>query len=165
MGCAATILKKILIITFDDEYLKAIGHIITQKEFEIKENNFINHKNKGKNILYTFLLNRQRWTWIHQFTGTYGTIIIYEGKDTDNIREIENILNSKTLHKRPLLLLFDKNKINYKEYKFFETIRYNLSSQNIKMMVQFIDFSVNHSNSELLYGLEWLLQEINVHSN
>ena len=29
MGCGATILKKILIITFDDQYLKDISHIIT----------------------------------------------------------------------------------------------------------------------------------------
>ena len=79
MGCGATILKKILIITFDDEYLKTISHIITQEDFQINENtNFINHKNKKKNILFTFLSNRQKWTWIHHFSGTYGTIIIYE---------------------------------------------------------------------------------------
>ena len=164
MGCGATILKKILIITFDDEYLKAISHIITQKDIEINENtNFINHKNKKKNILFTFLSNRQKWTWIHHFSGTYGTIIIYEGKDTfNNITEIENILNSKTLHKRPLLLLFDKKIMCDKEYNFFETIRYNLSLQNIKFIVQFVDFSINHFNSELMYGLEWLFNEINI---
>lgn len=164
MGCGATILKKILIITFDDQYLKDISHIITNKEYEINENtNFINHKNNVKNILYTFLSNKQKWTWIHHFTGTYGTIIIYEGKDTENnILEIENILNSKILHKRPLILLFDKNKINDKDYKFFETIRYNLSLQNVKFIVQFIDFSINHFNSEVLYGLEWLYHQINI---
>ena len=160
MGCAATVLRKILVITYDDEYLKAIAHIITQRTFEINDNNFINHRNHAKNILYTFLSNRQKWTWIHQFNGTYGTIIIYEGKDADNTKEIENILNSSILHKRPLLLLFDKNKIVDKECQFFETIRYNLSLQNVKILVQFIDFSVNHSNSELLYGLDWLFQEI-----
>ena len=63
MGCGATILKKILIITFDDQYLKDISHIITNKEYEINENtNFINHKNNVKNILYTFLSNKQKWT-------------------------------------------------------------------------------------------------------
>ena len=164
MGCGATILKKILIITFDDEYLEAISHIITKKEFEINQStNFINYRNTIKNILFTFLSNRQKWTWIHHFSGTYGTIIIYEGKDTiNNIKEIENILNSKTLHKRPLLLLFDKNKIINKQYNFFEIIRYNLSLQNIKMLVQFIDFSINHNNSELLYGLDWLFNQINI---
>lgn len=164
MGCGATILKKILIITFDDEYLRAISHIISNKSFEINENTtFINDKNKTKNILFTYLSNKQRWTWIHHFSGTYGTIIIYEGKDTlNNINEIENILNSKILHKRPLILLFDKNKISNKDYNFFETIRYNLSLKNIKFLVQFIDFSVNHVNSEVLYGLNWLYSEINI---
>ncbi len=164
MGCGATILKKILIITFDDEYLKDISHIITKKDFEINENsNFINYKDKIKNILFTFLSNKQKWTWIHHFSGTYGTIIIYEGIDTlNNVKEIENLLISKTLNKRPLLLIFDKNKIYNKEINFYETIRYNLSMQNVKFLIQFIDFSVNHLNSELLYGLEWLFNEINI---
>ena len=35
MGCGATILKKILIITFDDEYLRVISHIISNKSFDI----------------------------------------------------------------------------------------------------------------------------------
>ena len=164
MGCGSTILKKILIITFDNQYLKVISHIITKRDFEINENtNFFNYKDTGKNLLFTFLSNKQKWTWIHHFTGTYGTIIIYEGKDTlNNIKEIENILISRTLHKRPLLLIFDKNEIHNKDYNFYETIRYNLSLQNIKFLVQFIDFSVNQFNSELLYGLEWLFNEINI---
>ena len=164
MGCGATILKKILIITFDDEYLESISHIITKKEFEINNSiEFINFRNKGKNILFTFLSHKIKRTWIHHFSGTYGTIIVYEGKDAfNNIQEIEILLNSKTLHKRPLLLLFDKNKIENKEYNFFETLRYNISQQNIKMMVQFIDFSINHYNSELLYGLEWLYNEMEI---
>ena len=162
MGCGAVILKKILIITYDDEYFRALSYIITKKNFEIKDNNFINYKSRAKNILFTFLLNKQKWTWIHQFNGTYGTIIVYEGKDADNITELENILNSKVLQRRPLLLLFDKNKINSKDHQFIETIRYNLSSKNIKMMIQFIDFSVNQNNSELLYGLDWLYQQIMV---
>lgn len=164
MGCGATILKKILILTFDDEYLEAITHIITKKECEINQNiEFLNFKNNQKNILFTFLSNKIKRTWIHHFSGTYGTIIVYEGNDVfNNLEEIEILLNSKTLHKRPLLLLFDKNKIGNKEYKFFETLRYNLSLQNIKMMVQFIDFSINHFNSELLYGLEWLYNEMSI---
>ena len=44
MGCGVTILKKILVLTFDDQYLKPIGKIIANKDFEINENtNFINH--------------------------------------------------------------------------------------------------------------------------
>ena len=161
MGCGANILKKILIMTFDDQYLKAMTHIITKREYALNPSiNFINFKQK--NYLYTFLSNRQRWTWLHHFPGTYGTIIIYEGEDTENnINEIENILNSKILHKRPLVLIFDKSKINNKNSQFYETIRNNLLSKNIKMIVLFIDFSNNNYNNEILYGLDWLYHEIN----
>ena len=162
MGCGATILKKVLIMIFDDSYLKDICYIITSKNLEISNQvNFYNFKNKTKNILYTFLSNTQRWTWIHHYSGTYGTIIVYEGDDTlDNIKEIENIMNSKYLIKRPLLLLFDKNKILEKDHSLIETLRYNLLKINIKLMVQFIDFKENKQNSELLYGIEWLEDEI-----
>ena len=163
MGCGVTILKKILVLTFDDNYLKAIGHIITNKEFVVNENsNFINYKFRQKNILFTFLSNKQKWTWLHHFSGTYGTIIIYEGNDiNNNINELENILNSNVLHKRPIIIIFDKSKIEEKDHLFLEKIRYNLYKMNIKFIVQFIDFSNNNANNELYYGLEWLFCEIN----
>ena len=163
MGCGVTTLKKILVLTYDDNYLRAIGYMITNKEFEINENsNFINYKFRQKNILFTFLSNKQKWTWIHHFSGTYGTIIIYEGNDIhNNINELENILNSNVLHKRPIIIIFDKSKIEDKDYLFLEKIRYNLYKMNIKFIVQFIDFSNNNVNHELYYGLEWLFCEIN----
>ena len=100
MGCGVTILKKILVLNNDDKYLKAICKIIANKEFDINENtNFINYKYKQKNIIFNFLSNKQKWTWLHHFSGTYGTIIIYEGSEThNNINEINNILNSNILH-------------------------------------------------------------------
>ncbi len=164
MGCGATILKKILILTFDDEYLEAITHIITKKECEINQNiEFLNFKNNQKNILFTFLSNKIKRTWIHHFSGTYGTIIIYEGSEVqNNINEIENILNSNILHKRPLIIVFDKSKMEDKDYRFLEDIRFNLYKKNIKFIIQFIDFSNNNNNYEFYYGLEWLFGEINM---
>ena len=163
MGCGVTILKKILVLTYDDRYLKYIYKVIANKEFEINENtNFINYKYRQKNIIFTFLSNKQKWTWLHHFSGTYGTIIIYEGSETqNNINEINNILNSNILHKRPLIIVFDKNTIENKDYRFLENIRYNLHKQNIKFIIQFIDFSNNKNNLEFYYGLEWLFHEIN----
>ena len=163
MGCGVTILKKILVLTYDDKYLKAICKIIANKEFDINENtNFINYKYKQKNIIFTFLSNKQKWTWLHHFSGTYGTIIIYEGSETyNNINEINNILNSNILHKRPLIIVFDKNTIEEKDFRFLEDIRYNLYKKNIRFIIQFIDFSDNKNNLELYYGLEWLFHEIN----
>ena len=164
MGCGVTILRKILVLTFDDKYLKDIGRIIANKEFEINENtNFINYKYRQKNIIFTFLSNKQKWTWLHHFSGTYGTIIIYEGSEVqNNINEIENILNSNILHKRPLIIVFDKSKMEDKDYRFLEDIRFNLYKKNIKFIIQFIDFSNNNNNYEFYYGLEWLFGEINM---
>ena len=163
MGCGVTILKKILVLTYDDKYLKAICKIIANKEFDINENtNFINYKYKQKNIIFTFLKKKKKWTWLHHFSGTYGTIIIYEGSEThNNINEINNILNSNILHKRPLIIVFDKNTIEEKDFRFLEDIRYNLYKKNIRFIIQFIDFSDNKNNLELYYGLEWLFHEIN----
>ena len=163
MGCGATVLKKILVLTYDDQYLKAISQIITNKEFDIKEDtNFINYRFKQKNILFTFLSNKQKWTWLHHYSGTYGTIIIYEGNETqNNFNELDTILNSNVLNKRPLILIFDKSKLGDKDYIFLEEIRYNLFKRNIKFNIQFIDFSNNNNNAEVYYGLDWLFSEIN----
>ena len=163
MGCGVTVIKKILVLTYDDQYLKTIYKIIANKEFEIKEGtNFINHRFKQKNIIFTFLSNKQKWTWLHHFSGTYGTIIIYEGNETNNnINELDTILNSNVLNKRPLVLIFDKSKLGNKDYIFIEEMRFNLLKRNIKFNIQFIDFSNNDANTELFYGLEWLFNEIN----
>ena len=163
MGCGVTVIKKILVLTYDDQYLKTIYKIIANKEFEIKEGtNFINHRFKQKNIIFTFLSNKQKWTWLHHFSGTYGTIIIYEGNETNNnINELDTILNSNVLNKRPLVLIFDKSKLGNKDYIFIEEMRFNLLKRNIKFNIQFIDFSNNDANTELFYGLDWLFNEIN----
>ena len=163
MGCGVTVIKKILVLTYDDQYLKTIYKIIANKEFEIKEGtNFINHRIKQKNIIFTFLSNKQKWTWLHHFSGTYGTIIIYEGNETNNnFNELDTILNSNVLNKRPLVLIFDKSKLGNKDYIFIEEMRFNLLKRNIKFNIQFIDFSNNDANTELFYGLDWLFNEIN----
>ena len=162
MGSDQTITRKILIMTFDDDYLKDIGEIITKKRIQIiDEIGFYNHENKNKNLIYTLLSSKNKRTWLHHYAGTYGTIIINEGIDNnDNNKEIENILNSKILQKRPLLIVYDKNKILEKDNRNLEMLRYSLSNKNINYNVIYIDFKINHLNSELLYGLDWLNKKI-----
>ena len=162
MGNKQTILRKILVMSFDDNYLKDIGEIITKKRIQIFDDiGYCNYENKNRNLIYTILSNKIKRTWIHHFTGTYGTIIINEGPDiNDNIREIINIINSKILQKRPLLILYDKKKILEKDNRHLEYLRYLLANKQIIYNVIFIDFKVNHRNSELLYGLDWLYKQI-----
>ena len=162
MGSEPTILRKILIMTFDDSYLKDIGQIIAKKRIQLVEDiGFCNYENQSKGLIYTFLSCKNRRTWLHHYTGTYGTIIINEGINIiDNNKEIENILSSKILRKRPLLLVYDKNKILEKDNRYLEMLRFSLSSKQINYNVIYIDFKVNHLNSELLYGLDWLYKQI-----
>ena len=162
MGSEQAILRKILIMTFDDSYLKDIGQIIAQKRIQMNEEiGFCNYENKSKNLIYTLLSSKNRRTWLHHYTGTYGTIIINEGENiNDNNKEIENILNSKVLQKRPLLLVYDKNKILEKDNRDLENLRFSLSTKQINYNVIYLDFKANHLNSELLYGLDWLNKQI-----
>ena len=162
MGNESTILRKIIVMTFDDSYLKDIGKIIAKKRIQLVEDiGFCNYENQRKGIIYTFLSSNNRRTWLHHYTGTYGTIIINEGLSIiDNNKEIENILSSKILRKRPLLLVYDKNKILEKDNRYLELLRFSLSSKEINYNVVYIDFKVNHLNSELLYGLDWLYKQI-----
>ena len=74
--------------------------------------------------------------------------------------EIENILNSQILQKKPLLLVYDKKKILEKNNKYLEELRYNLSNKKIKYNVIYIDFNTNRSKSELFYGLDWMHKQI-----
>ena len=162
MGSDPIILRKILVMTFDDSYLKDIGDIIAKKRINILEDlGFCNYENTNKNLIYTFLSSNIRRTWLHHFTGTYGTIIINEGLDIiEDNKEIENILSSKILQKRPVLIVYDKNKIFEKDNRYLEMLRYTLSMKKINYNVVYIDFKINHSNSELLYGLDWLQKQI-----
>ncbi len=162
MGSEPIILRKILVMTFDDSYLKDIGDIIAKKRINISDEiGFCNYENQSKNLIYTFLSCKIRRTWLHHFSGTYGTIIINEGLDIiGNNKEIENILSSKILQKRPLLIVYDKNKILEKDNRYLEMLRYTLSSKQINYNIIYIDFKINHLNSELLYGLDWLYKQI-----
>ena len=162
MGNESGITRKILVMTFDDSYLKDIGKIIAKKTIQLVEDiGFCNYENQIKGIIYTFLSSKNRRTWLHHYIGTYGTIIINEGINIiDNTKEIENILSSKILRKRPLLLVYDKNKILEKDNRYLEMLRFSLSNKKINYNVMYIDFKNNHLNSELLYGLDWLYKQI-----
>ena len=162
MGSEHPILRKILIMTFDDSYLRDIGEIITRKRIQLfDETGYINYENKNKNIIYTLLSSQIKRSWYHHFTGAYGAIIINEAKDvSDNTNDFVNILNSQIMQKRPLLIVYDKKKILEKDNRYLEHLRYILSDKKIIYNVIYIDFKVNKRNSELLYGLDWLHKQI-----
>ena len=162
MGTEQPILRKILVMTFDDYYLKYIGEIITKKRIQsYEETGYLNYENKNKNLIYTLLSSQIKRKWYHHYSGTYGIIILNEGLNIkENMEEIFNIINSNIIQKRPLLLVYDKKKILEKDNRYLEHLRFILTQKQIIYNVIYIDFKVNKKNSELLYGLDWLYKQI-----
>ena len=56
--------------------------------------------------------------------------------------------------------MYDKKKILEKDNKHLEYIRYLLSIKQVIYNVIYIDFKIEHSTNELLYGLDWLNKQI-----
>ena len=162
MGADKSILRKILVMAFDDYYLKSIGEIITKKRIQLyEETGYLNFENQNKNLIYTLLSSQIKRKWYHHYSGTYGIIIVNEGSNiSENMEEIFNVINSNILKKRPLLLVYDKNKIFEKDNKYLENLRFSLSKKQIIYNVIYVDFKENKKNSELLYGLDWLYKQI-----
>ena len=162
MGADKPILRKILVMAFDDYYLKCIGEIITKKRIQLyEETGYLNFENQNKNLIYTLLSSQIKRKWYHHYSGTYGIIIVNEGSNiSENMEEIFNVINSNILKKRPLLLVYDKNKIFEKDNKYLENLRFSLSKKQIIYNVIYVDFKENKKNSELLYGLDWLYKQI-----
>ena len=86
-------------MTFDDSYLKDIYNIITKQKIGlIDDTGYFNYEDKNTNVIYTFLSEKIKRSWYHHFMGTYGAIIINEGNNfSDNMKEINNILNNKII--------------------------------------------------------------------
>ena len=108
-----------------------------------------------------------RKVWIHHFTGTKASIIIYEGDDvTERNMEIISMLSNDKLKKTPSLILLDKKKNDSeKEYQRrigLEELRKELSKRNLTYNVMEVDFDDITSKSEVLYGVEWIEKEIKV---
>ena len=106
MGNEHEVIRKIIIMTFDDSYLKDIYNIITkQKMGLIDDTGYFNYEDKNTNVIYTFLSEKIKRSWYHHFMGTYGAIIINEGNNfSDNMKEINNILNSEIILKKPIIM-------------------------------------------------------------
>ena len=160
--------KKILVMTYDDEYLNSLAKIIVKTPMKINsEIGFAHMTLPRKNMIITFLSCAMRKVWIHHFTGTKASIIIYEGDDvTERNMEIISMLSNDKLKKTPSLILLDKKKNDSeKEYQRrigLEELRKELSKRNLTYNVMEVDFDDITSKSEVLYGVEWIEKEIKV---
>lgn len=156
------ILRKVLIMTFEDKYLYKLSQILLKKSIEIQQDlGFTNHEDKEKNILYTFLSSKVKRTWIHHFTGTYGIVLILEGEGTDrNITEIDNLFKCPALRKIPILVVLDKEKFGNKGFEYIEKIRESFQDKDFLVFFQYVNFNADYASNELNYGLNWLEMEM-----
>ena len=104
--------KKILIMTFDDNYSTKLAKILIKRNITIDDKiGFSNWTNYNKNTIYTFLSGTMRKIWMHHFTGTNAVIFIMEGSEgTKSEKEIVSYLINKNLIGAPILILVDRNK-------------------------------------------------------
>ena len=167
MGNDNEIMKKVLIITYDDNYINQISRLIFGEDVNmIEELGFGNYEDKNKKIIYTFLSGRIKRTWMHHLTGTYGIILINEGKDIyneNNVREFENLLSCPSLNKVPIVVIYDKNQINSNKNSYYNNFKKMIENLHFKMFSLTLDFSnliSQKEQNEFLQGFNWMESEM-----
>ena len=156
--------RKILILSFEEDYLKMIGKAISKINIEV--NDAIGFKNdevyydKLSLKLY-YLTTKNRHLWKHHFLGSQGLIMIFSFHSKENderiIFEAINVFADKNIVGLPILVLVD---INNPDEGIIEKLRRELNKSNNDysnfVKFQYIDFK--NDINELEFGLEWLCE-------
>ena len=156
--------RKILILSFEDDYLKMIGKAISKINIEV--NDAIGFKNdevyydKLSLKLY-YLTTKNRHLWKHHFLGSQGLIMIFSFHSKENdermIFEALNVFADKNIVGLPILVLVD---INNPDQGIIEKLRSELNKTKDEysnlVKFQYIDFE--NDINELEFGLEWLCE-------
>ena len=156
--------RKILILSFEEDYLQMIGQAISKINIEV--NDAIGFKNdevyydKLSLKLY-YLTTKNRHLWKHHFLGTQGLIMIFSFHSKENderiIFEAINVFADKNIIGLPILVLVD---INNPDEGIIEKLRRELNKTNNEysnfVKFQYIDFK--NDINELQFGLEWLCE-------
>ncbi len=156
--------RKILILSFEDDYLKMIGKAISKINIEV--NDAIGFKNdevyydKLSLKLY-YLTTKNRHLWKHHFLGTQGLIMIFSFHSKENderiIFEAINVFADKNIVGLPILVLVD---INNPDEGIIEKLRseLNQSKDDYSNFVKFQYIDFKNDINELQFGLEWLCE-------
>ena len=156
--------RKILILSFEDDYLKMIGKAISKINIEV--NDAIGFKNdevyydKLSLKLY-YLTTKNRHLWKHHFLGTQGLIMIFSFHSKENderiIFEAINVFADKNIVGLPILVLVD---INNPDEGIIEKLRseLNQSKDDYSNFVKFQYIDFKNDINELEFGLEWLCE-------
>ena len=155
--------RKVLILCFENSYLKKISNIISKKEIEIDDsigflNDDIVYKKLSLKLWYLTVNNRHLWK--HHFIGSQGLIINFsfeeKVKDDRIIYEVLNVLNDQNIVGLPTLLLLDENNKDKGVVEKLKKEMNNQMSEEKLKMVKFhcIDF-INDIN-QITTGFDWL---------
>ena len=156
--------RKILILSFEEDYLKMIGQAISKINIEV--NDAIGFKNdevyydKLSLKLY-YLTTKNRHLWKHHFLGTQGLIMIFSFHSKENderiIFEAINVFADKNIVGLPILVLVD---INNPDEGIIEKLRseLNQSKDDYSNFVKFQYIDFKNDINELEFGLEWLCE-------
>ena len=156
--------RKILILSFEDDYLKMIGKAISKINIEV--NDAIGFKNdevfyNKLSLKLYYLTTKNRHLWKHHFLGSQGLIMIFSFHSKENderiIFEAINVFADKNIIGLPILVLVD---INNPDEGIIEKLRRELNKTNNEysnfVKFQYIDFK--NDINELEFGLEWLCE-------
>ena len=156
--------RKILILSFEEDYLKMIGQAISKINIEV--NDAIGFKNdevfyNKLSLKLYYLTTKNRHLWKHHFLGSQGLIMIFSFHSKENderiIFEAINVFADKNIVGLPILVLVD---INNPDQGIIEKLRSELNKTKDEysnlVKFQYIDFE--NDINELEFGLEWLCE-------
>ena len=159
--------RKVLILSFEEEYLKKIAKTLSKIDIEI--NDAIGFKNDD--IIYNklslklwYLTVNNRHLWKHHFIGTQGVILNFsfkeKVKDERIIYEVMNVLNDQNIAGVPVLLVLD---LNNKDQGVVESLRKEMNNQmnddKLKMVkFHYIDFE--NDINQIKTGFDWLCENM-----
>ena len=154
--------RKILILSFEEDYLRMIGQAISKIDIEVNDSiGFKNddvYYNKLSLKLY-YLTTKNRHLWKHHFLGSQGLIMIFSFHSKENderiIFEAINVFADKNIVGLPILVLVD---INNPDEGIIEKLRseLNQSKDDYSNFVKFQYIDFKNDINELEFGLEWL---------
>ena len=156
--------RKILILSFEEDYLRMIGQAISKIDIEVNDSiGFKNddvYYNKLSLKLY-YLTTKNRHLWKHHFLGTQGIIMIFSFHSKTNdkriIYEAMNVFADKNIIGLPILVLVD---INNPDEGIIENLRSELNKAKDEystlVKFQYIDFK--EDINELGIGFDWLCE-------
>ena len=154
--------RKILILSFEEDYLQMIGQAISKINIEV--NDAIGFKNdevfyNKLSLKLYYLTTKNRHLWKHHFLGTQGLIMIFSFHSKENderiIFEAINVFADKNIVGLPILVLVD---INNPDEGIIEKLRseLNKSKDDYSNFVKFQYIDFKNDINELEFGLEWL---------